>query len=70
MSNGRLILLCLLAGLGCAPKKVCECAVYVGGTTPATEEEERARSRQVHECLEKHGGGTINGCPMPPSVQR
>jgi hypothetical protein len=53
---------------GCGGKQVCECAVHVGGTTPATDGESRARGSAVERCLEAHGGGTINGCPMPPSA--
>jgi hypothetical protein len=47
---------------------VCECAVYVGGTTPRDEEEQHQRGKAVSDCLAKHGGGTITGCPMPPSM--
>jgi len=54
---------------GCA-HQVCECAVYVGGTTPANEGEQHQRGQAVSDCLAKHGGGTIHGCPMPASMPR
>ena len=58
-----------MVAAGCA-HQVCECAVLVGGTTPANEEEQHARSQDVHDCLARHGGGTIQGCPMPASMPR
>jgi hypothetical protein len=57
----------IVASSACT-RQVCECAVHVGGTTPANEDEQRARHNAVRDCLEKHGGGTITGCPMPPSL--
>jgi len=62
------LLLLQLAGVACAARQVCECAAYVGGTTPATAEEQNARSDGVAQCLKSHGGGTIHGCPMPASM--
>jgi hypothetical protein len=60
----------LLASLatGCATRQVCECAVYVGGTTPVNDAEQSARGDAVAECLRRHGGGTIHGCPMPAGM--
>jgi hypothetical protein len=60
----------LLASLAsaCATRQVCECAVYVGGTTPANDAEQAARGDAVADCLARHGGGTIHGCPMPASM--
>jgi hypothetical protein len=52
---------------GCA-HQVCECAVYVGGTTPANEADQHERGKAVSDCLAKHGGGTITGCPMPAGM--
>jgi hypothetical protein len=61
---------CLILLEGCGgQKQVCECAVYGGGTTPETAEEEARRSDAVTRCLERHGGGTVRGCPMPASAQ-
>jgi hypothetical protein len=67
----RLVWLVFLSALvaGCA-HQVCECAVLVGGTTPANEVEQRRRGQDVSDCLARHGGGTIQGCPMPPSMPR
>jgi len=62
------LLLLQLAGIACGARQVCECASYVGGTTPATAEEQNARSDGVAQCLKSHGGGTIHGCPMPASM--
>jgi hypothetical protein len=61
------LLAALAAGCG---HQVCECAVYVGGTTPASEGEQHRRGQAVSDCLAKHGGGTIQGCPMPASLPR
>jgi hypothetical protein len=62
--------LALLATLatGCATRQVCECAVYVGGTTPMNDAEQSARGDAVSDCLKRHGGGTITGCPMPAGM--
>jgi len=57
----------MLFSVGCS-RQVCECAVHVGGTTPASGAESEARGDAVAACLERHGGGTISGCPMPPSM--
>jgi hypothetical protein len=67
--RARLVSLSFLLAFaaGCA-HQVCECAVYVGGTTPANEDEQAARGKAVSDCLAKHGGGTIQGCPMPASM--
>jgi hypothetical protein len=60
--------LALALAIGCAARRVCECAVYIGGTPPATEDEERTRGRALDRCLAEHGGGTIQGCPMPAGM--
>jgi hypothetical protein len=63
-----IVTLAAFASPACAPRQVCQCAVYVGGTTPASAEEQQQRGESVDKCLREHGGGTIHGCPMPPSM--
>jgi hypothetical protein len=62
-----LVTAALLATAGCA-RQVCACAVYVGGTTPANDAEQASRRDAVSQCLARHGGGTIRGCPMPAGM--
>ncbi len=50
---------------GCAKRQTCEC-LSGGGLPPSTPEEQRARSERTYECLNRTGG-TISGCPQPPS---
>jgi hypothetical protein len=53
-----------IASTGCGPKQVCECAALAGGMPPATEDEAAFRSREVAQCLARHGGGTTTGYPV------
>jgi hypothetical protein len=59
-----------VAGTGCGPKQVCECAVLAGGMPPASQDEAAYRSSEVERCLARHGGGTTTGCPQPAGMPR